>query len=270
MQPIICFTSDFGLDDTWAGVCHAIIHQACPEARVVDLAHQIEPFDIRKGAAVAAAGVHQLPDAIHLVVIDPGVGSGRRDLCIVTRRGTRLIGPDNGVLIPAALRAGGIAAAYAIDSDKLGVAEPLGTFHARDVFAPAAAALACGAEPASLGEPVDVAVLTEGPFSLARWEGDHLAAEVLERDRFGSLRTSITEEDVETRGLRGATLEMVIGHVALSVPFGHSFSDVPKGELVALVDCSGWLTLAENAGSAFERFGVEPGTHVRVRVASRT
>ena len=265
VQPIICFVSDFGLDDTWTGVCHAVIHRACPEARIVDLAHQIEPFDIRKGAAVAAAGVHQLPDAIHLVVVDPGVGGKRRDLCVVTRAGTLLVGPDNGVLIPAALRAGGIAAAYSIDSAALGTPEPLGTFHARDVFAPAAAALACGVEPAALGEPVDAATLAEGPFPLAHWEGDHLVAEVVERDRFGSLRTSITDEDVDARGMRGATLEIVVGHAVLSVPFGRSFSDVPRGELVALVDSSGWLTLAENAGSAFERFGVEPGTRVRVR-----
>lgn len=265
MQPIVCFISDFGLDDTWTGVCHAVIHRICPAARVVDLAHQIEPFDIRKGAAVAAAGVHQLPDAIHLVVIDPGVGELRRDLCLVTRAGTRLVGPDNGVLIPAALRAGGIEAAYSIDSSELGVLEPLGTFHARDVFAPAAAALACGIEPVALGEPLDSATLVEGPFSLARWEGDHLISEVLERDRFGSLRTSITDQDIDVHGLRGAILEMVIGHVVLTVPFGRSFSDVPKGELVALVDSSGWLTLAENTGSAFERFGIEPGAHVRVR-----
>ena len=91
MQNIICFVSDFGLEDTWVGVCHAVIHRACPLARVVDLAHQIPPFDIRKGAAVAAAGVHQLPDAIHLVVVDPGVGGGRADLVLVTERGTRLV-----------------------------------------------------------------------------------------------------------------------------------------------------------------------------------
>ena len=125
MQQIIAFASDFGLEDTWVGVCHAIILRACPMAQVVDLGHQLPPFDIRKAAATAAAGVYQLPDAIHLIVVDPGVGGGRRDLCIVTKNGTRLIGPDNGVLIPAALRAGGIESAFALDSAKVDFSGPL-------------------------------------------------------------------------------------------------------------------------------------------------
>ena len=107
MQSLICFVSDFGLDDTWVGVCHAVIHRACPQARVVDIAHHVPPFDIRQGAVTASAAVYQVPDAIHLVVVDPGVGPGRRDLCLTTRQGTKLVGPDNGVLLPAARRAGG-------------------------------------------------------------------------------------------------------------------------------------------------------------------
>lgn len=265
MHPIISFVSDFGLDDTWVGVCHAVIHRVCPDARIVDLAHNIDAFDIRKGAAVAAAGVHQLPEAIHLVVVDPGVGGPRRDLCVVTSDGVRLIGPDNGVLVPAARRAGGIRSVYSIEGARSDERPPLGTFHARDVLAPAAAMLACGASPDALGDSVDPASLHQAPFPPSHPEGDHLVAEILERDRFGSLRMSVDEADIETYGLRGAALELAIGHVVLSVPFGRSFSDVARGELVVLVDASGWLTLAENAGSAFERFGVEPGTLVRVR-----
>ncbi|MBN1459885.1 MAG: SAM-dependent chlorinase/fluorinase, partial [Armatimonadetes bacterium] len=147
MQSIICFTSDFGLGDTWVGMCHAVIYRACPQARVVDLAHDIDPFDIRKAAAVAASGVWQLPEAIHLVVVDPGVGGGRRDLCVVTKRGSVLVGPDNGVLVPAIWRAGGIESAFSIVPAQLNFQLPLATFHARDVLAPAAAALACGVEP---------------------------------------------------------------------------------------------------------------------------
>ncbi len=268
MQSIIGFVSDFGLEDTWVGVCHAVIHEICPEARVVDLAHQIAPYDIWKAAATAAAGVYQLPNAIHLVVVDPGVGGLRRDLVLVTGRGTRLVGPDNGVLMPAAYRSGGVAEAYAVRAGAAGSLPPLATFHARDVLAPTAAALACGAAPSSLGEAIDVATLAGPPFAPARVEGDYVSAEVLESDRFGSIRTSVTAEDVEENGLAAGVLEMSIGHVRLSVPFGTSFSDVAEGDLVALVDSSGWLTLAENTGSAFERFGVEPGTHVRVRAVT--
>ena len=265
MQSLIAFASDFGLEDTWVGVCHAIILRACPMAQVVDLGHQIPPFDIRKAAAIAASGVYQLPDAIHLVVVDPGVGGGRRDLCIVAKHGTRLVGPDNGVLIPAAWRAGGIQAAYALDSEKVDNKGPLPTFHARDVLAPAAAALACGVEPSSLGEPVDPDDLTPPPFGRYTVEGGYVLGEVLEGDRFGSLRFNIPAEDLDNLGLRVGSLEIGLGHNNLTVPLLRTFSDVMEGDPVALVDSSGWLTLSVNMGNAMDRYGAQPGMHVRVR-----
>lgn len=265
MTSLVAFASDFGLDDTWVGVCHAIILRACPTARVVDLGHQIPPFDIRKAAAMAAAAVYQLPDAIHLIVVDPGVGGGRRDLCVVTGQGTQLIGPDNGVLLPATWRAGGVAHAYALDRARLGDGEVLPTFHARDVLAPAAAALACGAPPESLGDEVEVATLVPAPFGRYTSVGSYVSGEVLEADRFGSLRFNIPAEDLSTLGLDGGELEVSIGHNTLTVPLMRTFADVAEGEPVALVDSSGWLGLSVNMGNAMDRYGVEPGMHVRIR-----
>ena len=267
MQSIICFISDFGTDDTWVGVCHAVIIGACPHARVVDLGHHIPPFDIRKGAATAAAGVYQLPDAIHLVVVDPGVGSGRRDICLVARRGTLLIGPDNGVLLPAAQRAGGVESAIVLDAGKIDFRAPLETFHARDILAPAAAALACGVEPASLGDAVDPGELAPAPFEECRVDGPFVVGEVLEADRFGSLRFNIPSDRMESLGLKGAMLEIALGHNSLSVPLARTYADVAEGEPVALVDSSGWLTLAVNRGDARDRFGAGSGTAVRIRLA---
>lgn len=261
MQPVISFISDFGLNDTWVGVCHALIIARCPDARVVDLGHQVPVFDIRAGASMAAAGVHQLPDAIHLVVVDPGVGEGRRDLVVVTRRGTFLVGPDNGVLLPAARRAGGIASVVALSESPTGAP----TFHARDVLAPAAAALACGTTPESMGTVVDPASLVAAPFGEPVREGDYVSGEVLEADRFGSLRFSIPGDDLDVLGLRAERLEIGLGHNTLNVPFSATFCEVPVGEPIALVDASGWLTLAVNMGSAIERYGVIPGAGVRVR-----
>ncbi len=268
MQNIICLVSDFGLEDTWVGVCHAVIHAACPQARIVDLAHQIPPFDIRKGAAVAASGVFQLPEAIHLVVVDPGVGGGRKDLCVLTRHGTRLVGPDNGVLLPAAERTGGILEAYSIDPTKIDFKPPLATFHARDVLAPAAAALACGVEPSALGDPVEPAELVPGPFEACRREGDFVIAEVVDIDRFGSVRLGIGADQLDDLGLVGERLEISAGHNVIEVPFAKTFSDVPLGEPVALVDSSGWVTLSLRQASASERYGVEPGALTRVRATS--
>ena len=107
--------------------------------------------------------------------------------------------------------------------------------------------------------------LAPAPFGSVRQEGDYLVGQVLEADRFGSIRLSITAEDVEARGITGREVEIDIGHIHLSVPLGTTFADVDQGDLIVLVDSSGWLTLAENTGSAYERFGVDPGTHVRVR-----
>lgn len=267
MQALICFVSDFGLDDTWVGVCHAVIVRACPQARVVDLGHSVPPFDIRKGAAVAAAGVYQLPDAIHLVVVDPGVGGGRSDLCVTTESGTRLVGPDNGVLVPAAQRAGGIASVVAIDHGKIDRLSPLPTFHARDVLAPAAAALACGVDPDSLGRRVDPDSIVAGPFGICAAVDGVVIAEVLESDRFGSLRFNVPSERVDSLGIRSPRLSIALGHLQLTVPFGRTFSDVAAGEPVALVDSSGWLTLALNSASAADRYGVRPGAAVHIRPA---
>lgn len=264
MQSIICFTSDFGLDDTWVGVCHAVIHRSCPQARVVDLAHNVPPFDVRKGAATAAAGVYQVPDAIHLVVVDPGVGSGRRDICIETSKGTWLVGPDNGVLLPAAERSGGVARAVAIDASKIDVRSPLATFHARDVLAPVAAALACGVRPASLGSSVSPDLLTEAPFATCVREGDEVSAEILETDRFGSIRFNVPSERMEELGLRVKVLEFAMGHNRVEVPLVRTFADVGLGEPAAMIDSSGWLTLALNRASADERFGAEIGGPVRI------
>jgi S-adenosylmethionine hydrolase len=234
-------------------------------AQIVDLGHQIPPFDIRKAAATAAAGVYQLPDAIHLVVVDPGVGGTRRDLCIITEQGTRLVGPDNGVLLPAVWRAGGISAVYSLDTVKVDNGGVLPTFHARDVLAPAAAALACGVDAASLGDPVDADTLAPAPFGRCVREGEYVRGEVLEADRFGSLRFNIPAEEFEALELGGGSIELGIGHNNLVVPFRTTFSDVADGEPVGLLDSSGWLTLSVNMGSAMDRYGAEPGMQVRVR-----
>lgn len=269
MQAIICFTSDFGMGDTWVGMCHAVIYRACPQARVVDLAHDVPPYDIRKAAAVAASGVWQLPEAIHLVVVDPGVGRGRLDLCVVTGGGTILVGPDNGVLIPATWRSGGISEVFAIDPEALTFRTPLATFHARDVLAPAAAALACGVDPVAVGSPVDPDSLVAAPFSRSVEENGTVSAEVVDVDRFGSVRLAVSADEIKRFGLEQEFIKVGFGHVNLSVPFAATFSDVPEGEPVALVDSSGWLTLAVRMGSASDRYGIEPGHQARVSGAHR-
>lgn len=264
MQPLICFVSDFGIGDTWVGVCHAVIHRACQQVKIVDLSHAVAPFDVRQGAVVAAEGVYQIPDAIHLVVVDPGVGGGRLDLCVRCASGTVLVGPDNGVLMPAARRCGGIVAAYGLDPGKIDAHEPLATFHARDVLAPAAAALACGVSPEALGVVIDPSDLVPAPFGECVREGDRIHAEVLGHDRFGSIRLNIPEECVAGEWVAGDTIVIsAVGRgVEQEVLLGTTFCDVDPGDPIALFDSSGWLTLSVNLGSAAHRFGLGPGDMV--------
>lgn len=267
MARIVCFASDFGTHDAWVGVVHAVMIEYSDEVRVVDITHDVEPFDVRRGAVVAVTAVHQLPGLTHLVVVDPGVGGARRDLVVVTGDGTRLVGPDNGVLMPAAERAGGVASAWAIDPAAVGCPQPLATFHARDVLAPAAARVATGVDPASLGSLVDAGDLHPGPFAAAHFEGSVLVSEVLDIDRFGSARIGVTTEELDGALTPGAMIEVTSGHTTLHIPHGRTFSDVSHGEPVALFDSSGWLTVAVNGGSAADRYGFDPGHQVRVVVA---
>jgi S-adenosylmethionine hydrolase len=158
-----------------------------------------------------------------------------------------------------------VARAFTLDGSKIDRNRPLATFHARDVLAPAAAALACGVTAEGLGDPVDVAELAPAPFGTCRKESGSVVGEVIEADRFGSLRFNIPEERLDDLGLRASRLELELGHNTISVPFALTFADVAAGDPVALVDSSGWLTLAVNTGNASDRYGAEPGTHVRVR-----
>jgi S-adenosylmethionine hydrolase len=265
LKPIVCFTSDFGQGDTWVGVVHAVMLEDRSELRVVNISHEIPPFDIRSGSIVASSGVVQLPGLVHLVVVDPGVGGPRRDVVLSTGDGTVLVGPDNGVLMPAARRAGGVTAAVALDPGRVGRPDPLPTFHARDVLAPAAAEIAMGADPRSFGDPIEVESLAESPFPPARVEGEWVVGEVLDFDRFGSMRLSITPEDLDGGLEPGGMVGISSGHTTLHIPFGRTFADVPEGDPVALFDSSGWLTVAVNGESASERYGFDPGHSVRVR-----
>ena len=202
-------------------------------------------------------------------MVDPGVGGGRRDLCIVTGTGRGSSDPTTGCCFPPPHAPAAVSLAIALDAEKIDRDAPLPTFHARDVLAPAAAALACGVEPRALGAEIDVRDRSSpAPFGTYALDGGYVNGEVLEADRFGSLRFNIPAEDLEQLGLRVPRLEIGIGHNSLTVPFATTFSDVAEGEPVALVDSSGWLTLAVNTGSAADRYGVEPGAHVRVRALS--
>ncbi|WP_250290807.1 SAM-dependent chlorinase/fluorinase, partial [Frankia sp. CiP1_Cm_nod1] len=146
----VSFLTDYGLGDGFVAVCHGVLLRHAPGVRIIDISHLVPAGDVRRGSVVLAQTVGHLPPAVHLAVVDPGVGTSRRALVVSAPRGV-LVGPDNGLLPPAADVLGGVRAAVAL-------AVPHGvpaTFHGRDVFAPAAAAVAAGRDPATLGEQID-------------------------------------------------------------------------------------------------------------------
>jgi hypothetical protein len=263
--PFVTFLSDYGLADEFVGVCKGVILRIAPDVRIIDITHDIKAQNVREGALVLAQAVAYMPPAVHLGVVDPGVGSTRRGLAIETASDRWLVGPDNGLLIPAASRLGGIASVRELSNPELMLAEPSKTFHGRDVFAPAAAHLANGIDPADFGPELPADQLQPLALPSPRLHDNHYHAVVLHVDRFGNLQLNVRPEDLGGVGLQpGGLLEVRIEGNRALVRFGETFSSVPEGELVVNRDSHGLLTIAVNKGSAAHRLGVIAGSRVIV------
>ncbi|HXF72208.1 MAG TPA: SAM-dependent chlorinase/fluorinase [Actinomycetota bacterium] len=245
IRPIV-FLTDYGLEDEFVGICHAVIAGVAPGARVIDLTHGIPRQDVRRGALVLARALPYLPpDPVLLAVVDPGVGSGRRSVAVETASGLLLVGPDNGLLSPASEAAGGPTRAVEIVAPDVVRQPPSRTFHGRDVFAPAAAHLAMGRPLEALGPAVDPATLVPLELPRARVERGRVGCEVTGVDRFGNVQLSATPADLSAAGLRGA---FRLGR--RRVRLVGTFADAPPGELAAVEDSQGYVALVVNGGSA--------------------
>ncbi|MFI5371611.1 MAG: S-adenosyl-l-methionine hydroxide adenosyltransferase family protein [Candidatus Eisenbacteria bacterium] len=261
-RPLVTFISDFGLDDWFVGVVHAVIHERCPEAAIVDLTHQVPPGAVERAAFVLEAA---MPDvhgpAVHLVVVDPGVGTTRRAIA-VRARGALFVAPDNGVLEWAL--ADPRAEVREITARKL-FREPVSrTFHGRDVFAPVAAALAGGFGFAEIGPVVKDPVRI--PDARPRVEEGELHGHVVHVDRFGNVLTNVTLADLEAAFVRvpRSAIEVVAGGRVIRGLAG-SYGDAPVGSLVAVVGSSGRLEIAQSRGDASQRLGLSVRDEIRVR-----
>jgi len=263
--PVVTFTSDFGRDDWFVGVVHGVVLQVCPEARVVDLSHEVPPGDVVRAAfLLEAAAPDFAPGTVHLAVVDPGVGTDRRALA-VRGRGQVFVGPDNGVLEWAL--ADPAAAAHALTATRL-FREPVSrTFHGRDVFAPVAAHLASGTTLEAVGP------LVRDPVRLPRprvvFEGGVLQGAVVYVDRFGNALTNLTTDELARAFPRApeSGLEARI-HGKRVVGVARSYGDAPIGTLVAILGSSGRLELAEVGGHAASRWGIGVGDRVTVTARS--
>lgn len=265
-RPCIAFLTDYGLDDPFVGVCHAVVAGIAPDARVIDLGHGLAPQAVRQGAAVLADALPWLPPgAIVLAVVDPGVGTRRRALVLAAGTGDGhrlLVGPDNGLLVPCAEACGGVTAAWALPVP----AEATGTFDGRDVFAPAAARLAAGVPPGELGSPVPPASLVPLALPPPETAPGLLRAEVLGADRFGNLQLVAGADALAAAGLSTGTRVQVSASKAagLDAVVGRVFADAEPGAALVLPDAFGRVQVAVNQGSAADRLHAAPGDTLTV------
>jgi S-adenosylmethionine hydrolase len=270
-RPVIGFLTDFGLDGA-AATCRAVMLSICPDAQIVDIAHTIAKYAIGDGAFVLRAALPYFPIGTHLGVVDPGVGTVRRPIAIRARRGDVLVGPDNGLLVPAADALGGIEAARELTNRDWWLPATSATFHGRDVFAPVAAHLAAGtASFEDLGPPLATAELVRLAVPAPRIEEDAMATAVTYVDSYGNVRLAGTSD-----ALAAAVPELVPGRRirielgddrVVDATFAPSFGHVGVGQDVLYVDSNGDLALGRNQGDLAAEHGVAAGDPVRLRPA---
>lgn len=255
MSPLFTLTTDYGSASGFAAQVKAVILSGIPDARIVDVTHDVPAFDVAAAALVLEAAVPWFPrDAIHLAVVDPGVGTARRGIAVVDPDGRRLVGPDNGLLTPFL----GPGAQIRALSERGGVlpAPRRATFHGRDLFAPAAVFLARGGAAEALGPAVTDPMRLD--WSGAAREGDAVTGLTLAADPFGNVVTSIREDD-----LRGAPVVQVdVGGRAAR--FVRTFGEAERGELIALIGSGGRVEIAVREGSAAGALAGARGVRVRL------
>jgi S-adenosylmethionine hydrolase len=245
--PVVTLLTDFGTADGYVAEMKGVLLSSAPGAQVVDLSHDVSPHDVDAARLAVARYWRRFPaGTIHLVVVDPGVGS-RREAIAVASDDRFLVGPDNGVLSPALLLPDARVVSLAVPPD----AAP--TFHGRDVFAPAAAALARGVQLDSLGPAFGDPVIRRTPETVREPDG-WLRGEVILIDRFGNAVTNL---------VAAHATEVRVGDRV--VPLGRTYADGAAGEPVALVGSSGLIEIAIRDGSAAVKLGLSRGAVVRVR-----
>jgi S-adenosyl-L-methionine hydrolase (adenosine-forming) len=265
MFDYITFLTDFGLQDDFVGVCRGVMKRIARDAEILDVTHGIAPQAVTQGALVLARAVPYLPAAVHLAVVDPGVGGDRRAVAIRTGDGRVYVGPDNGLLTLAADR-GVVEGARSLTNPRYHLERVSRTFHARDLFAPVAAHLAAGAHFDDLGDEVDPATLVRIELPAAKVGGGELRATITDRDRFGNLELNVTRADVDGLGLTpGQRVELRVALNAYYALVAETYADASRGELILYEDSYGAFAIAINGGNAGALVEAGAGDEVLIR-----
>lgn len=253
--PLLTLLTDFGAGSGYPAQMKGVVLCALPAATIVDVSHEVPRHDVLAGALLLEACAPRFPaPAVHVAVVDPGVGTARRPMCLVDAAGRRFVGPDNGLFTP--FLAGGRA--YLVADPKVLAGPVSATFHGRDVFAPAAAWLAGGGAPEEIGPAIADPVELEWP--LAERRGSEVRGRMLVADSFGNVLTSVRERD-----LRGEVAE--VEAAGRPARFVATYGDGRPGELLALLGSSGRLEISVREGNAAQSLGFRRGDLVVVRIS---
>ncbi len=275
--PTVSLTTDFGARDPSAAICRGVILQIAPEVTLLDISHDVEKYAILDGALLLWCALPYLPVGVHLAVIDPGVGTDRLPIGVEVARGDILVGPDNGLLRPAAERLGGIRRVHVLENPDYRLTAVSASFHGRDVFAPAAAHLALGVPLTDFGRPLDPGLLVPLELPAPVVLPGTLETEVVYVDTFGNVKLAGEEADLEaalgplepgttvaiamptTVATAGATGTASARNLAV---WSKTFGGVPAGRLLIYEDSYGRLCLADNQGNVAARLGLRAGRKV--------
>jgi S-adenosylmethionine hydrolase len=265
----VTFLSDYGTDDEFVGVVHAVIARLAPEARVIDISHGIQRHGVLQGALMLARTLPYAPAGVHLAVVDPEVGARRRAVALRTGDEDRLlVGPDNGLLLPAAERFGGIAEVVEISESPWRLEPVAATFHGRDLFAPVAARLAAGAPLADAGPPLEPVELVPLDVPHPRRTGSAIAAIVIGVDGFGNVSLLADHSDLAAAGLRmGHPVAVTAREGRVDATYARTFADVLPGDALVYEDAARTAAIAINKGDAAAALRVRPGDEVTIAAA---
>ncbi|HEX6710299.1 MAG TPA: SAM-dependent chlorinase/fluorinase [Rubrobacter sp.] len=260
--------SDYGLSGELVGTCKGVMLGIAPQTSIIDVIHSIPKFDVVRGAEALRHATRYMPeDAVYLAVIDPGDKSERRELAAEARSGACLVGPDNGLLVPAAEALGGVVRAVELTEPRYHVSPVSNSFHGRDVFSPVAAHLAAGTDLGDLGEDVLPASMVTIDFPKARREaGGGLVTEIIDIDRFGNARLSAMRDDIDLR--YGAPVEIGVRDDVMDARYVETFGAAENGDLVLVSDSHWRLSLAVNKGNAARALLLSLGDEVRIEPRS--
>lgn len=257
---IVTLTTDFGNSEEWVGAVKGVIYSINPKATIVDISHEIPPFDISKGAFVLAAAMPHMPIGVHMSVVDPGVGTRRLAVALKAARGDLLVGPDNGLLMPATERLGGLEDACFLENHDFFRTPIHPTFHARDIFAPVAAHLSLGVTLEEIGSPIPVDQLVPAPWGRAREGEGAIYATIIDIDHFGSLRLNAYPQQMANIGCKiGEEVMLGLGESELAARLVSTFGEVEAGQTLLFEDSSGFMAIGMNGASMADYADAQPG-----------